>query len=131
MWFVHVYSIHAECRTIHCPNVSIFPSEFSHKDQVCMFYLSSLISVNTQAVIAIYMSLLMFLFVYANWKMFTIPKSKRSGKRVAHSFETSVNNNRKTRIINLKSVATCSLAVGCFSLVPAGLLYIQFYALHQ
>ena len=81
---------------------------------------SSLMYFNTQAVIAvniiiaICMSLLLFLFVFANCKMFTIAKSKRSDERVAPSFATSVNNNGKTRAINLKSISTCSLAVGCF-----------------
>ena len=85
-----------------------------------MVGLSSLISVNTQTVIAaniiitIFTSLLLFLFVYANCKMYTIAKSKRCDLRVAPSFATSVNNKRKTRIINLKSISTCSLAVGCF-----------------
>ena len=87
---------------------------------IFMVGLSSLISVNTQTVIAaniiiaIYMSLLLFLFVYTNWKMFTIAKSKRSDQRVAPSFATSVNNNKKTRVINFKSISTCSLVVGCF-----------------
>ena len=81
---------------------------------------SSLISVNTETdiavnvIIAIYMSLLLFLFVYANCKMYTIAKSKRGDERVAPSFATSVNNNWKTRAINLKSISTCSLAIGCF-----------------
>ena len=76
------------------------------------YFNSQIVAVNIM--IAIYMSLLLFLFVYANCKMFTIAKSKRSDERVAPSLATSVNNNGKTRVINLKSISTCSLAVGCF-----------------
>ena len=84
---------------------------------------SSSASINTQTIIAVniisvlYMSLLLFLFVYANCKMYTIAKSKRRDKRVAPSCATSMNNNRKTRVKNLKSIATCSLAVGCFFVI--------------
>ena len=64
---------------------------------------------------ALYMSLLLFLFVYANYKIFKIAKSKRNEQRAGPCFATSaVNNNRKTRVINLKSISTCSLTVGCF-----------------
>ena len=87
---------------------------------ILMVSVSSLMYFNSQTVIAvniiiaIYMSFLLLLFVYGNCKMFTIAKSKRGDERVVPSFATSVNNNGKTRIINLKSISTCSLAVGCF-----------------
>jgi hypothetical protein len=57
-------------------------------------------------------SLLMFLFIYSNYKMFKIAKSKPADERVAPT--TAMDENRKTRILNLKSISTCSLAVGCF-----------------
>ena len=81
---------------------------------------SPLLHINTRTVIAvniiiaIYMLLLMFLFLYANCKIFTTAKSKRNDEMVVPSLATSVNNNRKTRVINLKSISTCSLTVGCF-----------------
>ena len=81
---------------------------------------SSLATVNAHTVlavniiVAILMSFLLLLFFYANCKMFTIAKSKRGDERVAQSFAASVNSHRKTRAINLKSISTCFLAVGCF-----------------
>ena len=77
-----------------------------------VYFNSQTVAVNI--IILICISLLLLLFVFANWKMFTIAKSKRSDERVVPSFATSVNNNRKIRVINLKSISTCSLAVGCF-----------------
>ena len=94
---------------------------------------SPLVYVNTKAVIAvntigaIYMSLLLCLFVYANWKMFAIAKRKRRDERVVPCFATSVNNSRKARVINLKSISTCSLAVGCFFVCNCP--YIKFSVL--
>ena len=94
---------------------------------------SPLLYFNTQTVIAvniiiaIYMSLLLFLFVCANCKMLSIAKSKRGNESVAPSFATSVNNNRKTRVKNLKSISTCYLAVGCFLVCSCP--YIMFSVL--
>ena len=70
----------------------------------------------------------LFLFTFANYKMFKIAKSKRGNKRVAPTTAKSMDENRKTRIVNLKSISTCSLAVGCFfcCLCP----YIIYSALH-
>ena len=56
---------------------------------------------------------LLFLFIYLNYKMFKIAKSKREEERVVATTATSMNENRKTRILNLKNISTCSLAVGC------------------
>ena len=60
----------------------------------------------------VFISSLLFLFIYSNYKIFIIAKSKRADKRVAPT--TAMDKNRKTRILNLKSISTCSLAVGCF-----------------
>ena len=79
-----------------------------------LMYFNSQTVIAVNIIIAIYMSLLLFLFVYGNCKMFTIAKSKRGDEKVAPSFAASVINNRKTRVINLRSISTCSLAVGCF-----------------
>jgi hypothetical protein len=57
---------------------------------------------------------LLFLFIYSNYKIFKIAKSKREDERVVPTTATSVDENRKTRILNLKHISTCSLAVGCF-----------------
>ena len=56
----------------------------------------------------------LFLFTYSNYKMFKIAKSKREDGRVVSTTATSVDENRKTRILNFKNISTCSLAVGCF-----------------
>jgi hypothetical protein len=56
----------------------------------------------------------LFLFIYSNYKMFKIAKSKREDERVVSTIATSVDENRKERIFNLKNNSTCSLTVGCF-----------------
>ena len=66
--------------------------------------------------IAICISLMLFLSTYANYRMFVIAKSKRVEKNVAPSTDTSKDENRKKRILNLKNISTCSLAVGCYFL---------------
>ena len=65
-------------------------------------------------VAVVILSLLQFVFIYSNYKMFKIAKSKREHERVVSTTATSTDQNRKTRILNLKSISTCSLAVGCF-----------------
>jgi hypothetical protein len=60
----------------------------------------------------VFISSLLFLFIYSNYTIFIIAKSKRADERVATT--TAMDENRKTRILNLKSISTCSLAVGCF-----------------
>ena len=57
--------------------------------------------------VAVFLSLLLLLFIYSNYKIFTIAKSKRIGRA------EQVNYGRN-QILNLKKVSTCSLAVGCF-----------------
>jgi nitrate/nitrite transporter NarK len=47
---------------------------------------------------------LLFLFIYANCKIFKIAKSKPEDKRVVPTTATSMDENGKTRILNLKSV---------------------------
>jgi hypothetical protein len=53
---------------------------------------------------------LLFLFIYSNYKIFKIAKSKREDVVPT----TAMDENTKTRILNLKNTSTCSLAVGCF-----------------
>jgi TRAP-type C4-dicarboxylate transport system permease small subunit len=74
---------------------------------------------------------LLFLFIYANYKIFKIAQSKRGDKRVAPATGTSMDENRKTRILNLKSISTLYLAVAVFSVVCARSLYIQVYIYHH
>ena len=57
---------------------------------------------------------LLFWFIYANYNFFIIAKSKREDKRVVPTAGTLMDKNGKTRILNLKSISTSSLAVGCF-----------------
>jgi Ca2+/Na+ antiporter len=65
-------------------------------------------------VVVVFFLLLLFVFIYLNYKMFKIAKSKREDERVVSTTATSMDENRKTRILNLKSISTCSLAVSCF-----------------
>ena len=78
--------------------------------------ISPLVYFNSETIVAIFASVtvlsLLFLFIYSNYKIFIIAKSKRADERVAAT--TATDENRKTRILNLKSISTCSLAVGCF-----------------
>ena len=55
---------------------------------------------------------LLCLFIYSNYKIFIIAKSKRADESITPT--TVMDESRKTRILNLKSISTCSLAVGCF-----------------
>ena len=73
--------------------------------------------INSQTITNIFATLMvlsfLFSFIYLNYKMFKIAKSKREDERVAPTTAASVDANRKTRILNLKNISTCSLAVGC------------------
>ena len=85
---------------------------------VIMLGLSVLIFfINSQTITTIFATVivlsLLFSFIYLNYKMFKIAKSKREDERVAPTTAASVDENRKTRILNLKNISTCSLAVGC------------------
>ncbi len=57
---------------------------------------------------------LLFLCMYSNYKMYVIAKSKREDQTVGPTTATSVDENRKELISNLKNICTCSWAVGCF-----------------
>ena len=65
--------------------------------------------------IVVFLLLFLLLFVYTNYKMLEIAKSKREDER-AISLKTStlLNDKRKKWILNFKNISTCSLAVGCF-----------------
>ena len=85
---------------------------------VIMLGLSVLLfCINSQTITNIFATLMvlsfLFSFIYLNYKMFKIAKSKREDERVAPTTAASVDANRKTRILNLKNISTCSLAVGC------------------
>ena len=57
---------------------------------------------------------LLFLFIYSNYKMFLIAKSKRVDETVGPTTAMASDENREKRILNLKNISTCSWAVGCF-----------------
>ena len=60
---------------------------------------------------------LLFLFIYFNYKMFIIAKSKFRNKGVivvAPATAMSRDEGRKLRMLNFKTILTCSLAVACF-----------------
>ena len=69
-------------------------------------------------VIAVFVSSLLFLVVYSNCKLFAIAKSKRGDKIVGIApLPTEISTEDvivKKRILNLKNISTCSMAVGCF-----------------
>ena len=65
--------------------------------------------------IAVFQSLLLVLFISSNYRLFLIANSKLGDERAAPIAATSAgNDNRNTRILNLKNISTCSLAIGCF-----------------
>ena len=66
--------------------------------------------------ITVFVFLLLCAFVYSNYKILIIAKSKRNDERIARvGTETDTGQERKkTLILNFKSISTCSLAVGCF-----------------
>jgi hypothetical protein len=57
---------------------------------------------------------LLFLFIYFNYKMFIIAKSKFRNKDVAPATAMSRDEGRKLRMLNFKTILTFSLAVACF-----------------
>ncbi len=64
-------------------------------------------------IIVVYFLLVLFLIIYGNYRIFAIAKSKRTNVRIAPTTAArSTNERRKKRILNLKNISTCSLAVG-------------------
>ena len=81
--------------------------------------LSALLHVNQSKIIvnvavAVYFPLLLFLFIYSNYKIFTIAKSKRKDERVAPTTGTTMDEKKKKRFLKLKNISTCCLVVACF-----------------
>ncbi len=76
-----------------------------------MLYMDRKIYLNI--VVAVFFSFLLFAFIFLNYKMFILAKSKRNDARVAPA-AMSPHQQRKKNRLNLKNVSTCSLAVGCF-----------------
>ena len=64
--------------------------------------------------VMVYISILLSLFIYFNYKMFSIAKSKRRDKEFASTTATSRVEGRKQRTLSFKTMSTCSLAVACF-----------------
>ena len=69
-------------------------------------------------VIMVSVSSLLFLFVYSNYKLFVIAKSKRDDKNIVpvNTKTSTEDKNMKRQILSLKNVSACTLAVGCFFL---------------
>ena len=63
---------------------------------------------------AIWVLFMLFFSTYANYKMFVIAKSKKVDRKKVANIEKVKKENWKKRILNHKSVSTCSLAVGCY-----------------
>ena len=77
--------------------------------------------------IALALSLLLFIFVCGNYKLLIIAKSKRRESRIAPSTVKTTDSNRKSRILNLKNISTCSLAVGCYFVCSAPQVLFSFF----
>ena len=69
-------------------------------------------------VAVVFVSSLLFLFVYSNYKLFVIAKSKRNDKKIVpvNTKTSTEDKNMKRQILSLKNVSTCTLAVACFFL---------------
>ena len=66
-------------------------------------------------IIAVFFFLFFCLFLFSNYQMFVIAKSKREDRRIAPADgPKSGNQERKKRMINFKNISTCFLAVGCY-----------------
>jgi hypothetical protein len=91
--------------------------------------ISPLVYFNSETIVAIFASVtvlsLLFLFIYSNYKIFIIAKSKRADERVAPT--TSMDENRKKRILNLKIFLRVLWQLAVFSVVFARPLYILLY----
>ena len=53
----------------------------------------------------------LFLFIYLNYTMYIIAKSKGKGGRITTTHGHQETNGQK---LNLKQISTCSMAIGCF-----------------
>ena len=84
--------------------------------QVGMSPLFHFYETTKNVLITVFVFLLLCAFVYSNYKILIIAKSKRNDERIARvGTETDTGQERKkTLILNFKSISTCSLAVGCF-----------------
>ncbi len=73
------------------------------------------IAIIANILVSVFLSVFLGFFIYSNYKMFIIAKSKRTDERLAPTTAArSTDERRKKRILNLKSISACSLAVGCF-----------------
>ena len=103
---------------------------------VCLFAFLSIIIVSSSALyyfnmytitnvlIALFLSMLLLLFIIFNYTMFTIAKSKQADEKFASITAASWTvGARKTRILNLKNISTCSLAVCCFLVCSCPQIY--------
>ena len=77
------------------------------------YYIKGKTSANM--LIAIFFILIWLVFIYINYKIFVVAKSKRKDERAASSEISAFNHlERKKRKMNFKNISTCLLAVGCF-----------------
>ena len=84
--------------------------------QVGMSPLFHFYETTKNVLITVFVFLLLCAFVYSNYKILIIAKPKRRDERIARvGTETDTGQEtKKTLILNLKSISTCSLEVGCF-----------------
>ncbi len=65
--------------------------------------------------ITVFVVFFWFVFIYLNYKMFIVAKSKRKMESVVATNTVARRYpERKRRIVNFNNISTCSLAVGCF-----------------
>ena len=70
--------------------------------------------------------ILLFVFIYLNYEMLIIAKSKRKEERVVGT-ATSGDEERRKRKMNFENISTCSLAAACYFFVPFHKLYFLLY----
>ena len=67
------------------------------------------------ALISKFVLLFLCVFIYSNYKMFVIAKSKREDERIAPADGATISNQEaKKHKLNVKKISTCSLSVCCF-----------------
>ena len=92
--------------------VGLLPLSFVNKETRLVFHIF----------IFVFVSLVLCLLVYGNYKMSKIAKSKSADDRVTRSTATSGEKSRQKRIISLKTISACFLVVGCFVLCSTPLI---------
>ena len=110
------------------PKLPVFPPKCGYQGKLIIFlvllitieialsplyyYIKGKTSANM--LITIFFILIWLIFIYINYKIFVVAKSKRKDERAASSEISAFSHlERKKRKMNFKNISTCLLAVGC------------------